>query len=112
MQTERSQLTETVTLSGHFLTCVALFAVRHCQLSLHSFALCLFMFLLRYKRRPSFLRYLTTPYQLQEMFSSKQNTIALYAVNRHTLQPNAAGVAYIKVLADIHLSNHEELQSC
>lgn len=47
------------------------------KFSLHSFALCLFVSLLCYNRRPLFLCYLTTPYQLQEMFSSKQNTSVL-----------------------------------
>jgi hypothetical protein len=44
---------------------------------IHSPSACLFIFLLRYKRRPSFLCYLTTPYQLQATFSSKQNTSVL-----------------------------------
>ena len=87
-------------------------AVSHCQISLHSFILCLFVFILRYNRRPSFLCYLTTPYQLQELFSSKQNTSVLTRRIEIHGSLNAAGVAYVKVLSDIRLSNHEQLQSC
>jgi len=111
MQTERSHLTKTVTMSGHFRTCVALLCCPPLSISPHSFALCRFVFLLRYNRRPSFLCYLTTAYQLQEMFSSKQNTSVLMRLIDIHGSLILQVLAYIRILSDIRLSKHEELQS-